>query len=87
MGTPKINPKKLGTPQFGYEKNVNIQYPLDADARVEVGGELINRLVIAFDNIRETNEKILEKLEILVLHQECATNEVFTEEDIENGDS
>lgn len=36
----RINPDKklLGTPDFGYEKNVNIQFPLDEAERVEVGG-------------------------------------------------
>ncbi len=83
MGSPLTNKKvHRRTPSYGYEKNVNIQYPLDEDERVDIGGYLVNRLVDAIEDMKEHNEIMVNQLRLLNMRFEEAFSTGIDDNDV-----
>lgn len=76
--------KLLGTPDFGYEKNVNIQYPLDPEERVDVGGDKINRLTDDMSSLKDTMQMLMVEIRLNNLYLSHMSNQQFTEEDLDD---
>lgn len=77
---------KLGNPGHDYEKNVNIQSPLDANSRVEIGGYIGDRILLALEQIRESNELIYKEVRLMNDRMEIGFQTNLTNSDIEEGD-
>ncbi len=82
---------KLGNPGHDYEKNVNIQSPLDEDGRVEIGGEILAFLQADSRQMRNEMKQLKDLFLYLVQITELAYETELTDvdrskiEEIENG--
>lgn len=83
MGKPRVKVKNLGTPDLRYRKNVAINYPLDKEDRLEVGGGVLDEILTQMKAMRESNDALLSQICLLNLRFDECFPTGFTELDIE----